>query len=163
MDILFLLKLEQENVLKLTRAFKERVLSSSEGVAGVYAEIKGALKLFFSIDEEFLYQEIGELFPNAHKSIDYGMKLHTEIGVTLAKLDSCIEGSSDNGDLSALSEDLCRAVVQHIEHQQENIIPRMRERIPTQEREDLAEVFSEIKDELVKESPVSRPSGELVI
>ena len=163
MDILFLLKLEQENVLKLSRAFKEQVLGSSEGVAGAYADFKIALNLYFSIDDEFLYQEIGDLFPNAHKSIDYGMKLHTEIGVILAKLDSCISDSRDSASLVELADSLCQAVVQHIGHQQENIIPRMRERIPTQEREDLAEVFSEIKEELLKESPVSRPSGELVI
>ena len=163
MDILFLLKLEQENVLKLSRAFEEQVLGSGDGVAGAYADFKEALHFYFSIDDEFLYQEIGELFPNAYKSIDYGMKIHKEIGFILAKLDSRMSAAGECGDLAELTQSLCQAVAQHIGHQQENIIPRMRERIPTQEREDLAEVFSEIKEELVKGSSVSRVSSELVI
>ncbi|MFK7824018.1 MAG: hemerythrin domain-containing protein [Oligoflexales bacterium] len=163
MDILFLLKFEQENVLKLLEAFKGRALGSGDDVAVAYKNFKDALNMYFSIDEEFLYQEIGELFPNACRSIDYGIKLHREVGIILAKLDSALGSSIESCDLAELVESLCQAVNQHIEHQQEHIIPRMRERIPTQEREDLAEVFSEIKEDLERGSSVSRASDELVI
>lgn len=163
MDILFLLKLEQEKVLKLAQAFEGKVLSADDGVAVAYAELKKALNLYLSIDEEFLYQEIGDLFPSAHKSVDYGMNLHKEIRVILTKLDGLSTGIKESGTFSKLVASLCQIVVQHIEHQQEAIIPRMREMIPTQEREDLAEVFSEIKEELENGSPVSLASGELVI
>ena len=124
--------------------------------------MKNVIYTFFAQDEEFLYQEIGELFPGAHKSIEFGVACHNKVKGVLLELAKSFEGAFEREVVMTLVQQLQQSVNQHIAHQQEIIIPKMREKIPTQEREDLAEVLSEIKEELAR-TPWEERAAESVM
>ena len=149
MDILYLLKIEQEQVLRAVEDYEDCVKLEVEPTRR-FDNVKSLLVDFIELDNEFLYQEIGDLFTNAAKSIAFGASCHSKIMKLLGEIEMNLGNLRDSSEILTLVAELKMIVFQHILYQQESIIPKMREKIPTQEREDLANVFNEIKEELGK-------------
>lgn len=164
MDILFLLKCEQEALLAQTAAFAQELAAHPDSLQASFARLTGKLLQYLALDEEFLYPEVGDLFLHAAKAVLYGKARHAEIRAGLARLETLLKSSQvPAAECVEAFAELEKAVQQHVFYQQEQLIPRMREMIPTQDREDLAEVFTDIKEDFERRRPLASGSGEAVL
>ena len=162
MDILYVIKLEHEQLLRSIEGLSNFVsVRISDDVIKEFERIKLSIDHYLELDKEFLYPEILDLFAGAKKNITFGESCHLRIREALILIyDRIVSAKSVNPLLDEQISDLQEMVRQHITYQQEFIIPKMREMIPTQEREDLSDVFNDIKHDLKHSSSAwSESSG----
>lgn len=165
MDILFLIKAEQDRVLELAEAFLNAAKEGREFLSKNFEDFFHQIHLYMGLDEEFLQPEISELFDSAIKLIALGETTHKQVKKKLQTLKPLVlDGSGGEKKLIIdTAESLNEEVISYIQAQQEQIFPRMREMIPTQEREDLSDIFLDIKEELNKLSDKKLSRSEAII
>ncbi len=133
MDVLQLLKSE----------FRERkadldYLKDPSTKDGVRKSIRKALNTHLAWESGYLLPELSHLASKGDGLLD-------RYEQSLRRLDSLSAGQSD--------VEVAEAFVTHTEIVEEKVLPFMRQKIPTAEREELYHVFADAKQELLASSP----------
>ncbi|MCB9228078.1 MAG: hypothetical protein H6618_00555 [Deltaproteobacteria bacterium] len=159
MDILSLLKAERESLLQILLDTEEQEASGS-ALSILFWPMEEAIRLSIRTERDFLYPEISELLPNAAKLTELGQQQHERIEFLLEMLTGSLQDHQEASCQDAWGR-LKSEILLHIRHQQERIMPEMRALIPTQDREDLAEILQDLRLEWT-ESGLYRPKAQLV-
>jgi len=147
MDVLSLLKRDHDQIQCLLEGFNPS--ASGDDLRSVLTPLKAAMSDLMKIEADYLFPEVGDLFTGADVIVDRAMARQTEISATLLSLKEVLADKNvSNETLMPLVAEISRLIGSHIKDQQDLLIPRIRKLIPTQDREDLAEVFMEAKREL---------------
>jgi hemerythrin superfamily protein len=146
MDLLFLLKLEHDQIRTLLS------LLSSEPSQDVLRERLRALEQISTrlirIEADFLFPEVDNLFAGVDHILSNAMNNQGKISSLLSSINELLSG--DGASSSEFSETLSlllKTIESHVADQQEFLIPRIRKLIPTKDREELGQVFLEVRGE----------------
>ena len=150
MDILFLIKAEHSRLQELVGSLAKGPHNARELRADLGA-LDVALETFIALDRELLYPELSELFSLSGRVIAEGHSHHRQLLELLADSREALRAGPAR--LDSVAAALREAVQSHLLHQQEQVLPRLRELIPTQEREDLGQVYLEMREERTKLGP----------
>lgn len=172
MDILQWMKLDHELMLRTV----ERLGQEGQGGGGagssqvrlqeLVASLAVDLLAHIKAEEEFLVPEIADRFPGSEIYADLCAANHKVLKKQLKSLLSAAD-LADTEALSAAISGLKKAVDQHLEVQESQLMPRLRQHVPTAEREDIgvliADMLSEIRAEgldIAAELKASREAGK---
>ena len=149
MDIIFVLKDAQREIVSMIRSLEQGEHSSSPSVAAIYSTLRSKILAYCKLDEEFLFQEISDLFAGSQKAIRFGQSCHRQLIELLEQLDDDT-GLLANGDFPKIEflGKLKEEVEKHFVYQGDYIFHEMREKIPTHEREILVGIYKDVCDEI---------------
>lgn len=149
MDILFLIKQEQSKLQATLCSMMDQQDSGRVNLEPALADVDQ----YISLDHEFLYPELSGLLSPQHRFVNEGGQKHQVIKTLLANLKQELsEGHEDHKEgfrnAQNLFQSLKREVDQHIAYQQDQILPYLRSAVPTQDREDLGQVYLDLKEDM---------------
>ena len=147
MDVLSLLKRDHDQIACLLGGFK--VKASADDLRSLLTPLRAAMTDLMKIESDYLFPEIGDLFAGANGIVERATGRQAKISETLENLRSVLADKGVTDEIFASpAQALVDVISCHIKDQQDLLIPRIRKLIPTQDREDLAEVFLEAKRDL---------------
>ncbi len=156
MDVLYVIKSDHE-LIKM--GFSR--LEAADGVKSrrlVFDELARVLQVHLSLARDYLYPEINGLFPGSEALIDIGLAQATIIGKKLKALSKLTVGpASEQVGYAKRVIEVRDTVLAHLASEENLVLPRMRDLIRTEDREDLGEVFEDAQAEIRRqlEEPVS--------
>ena len=154
MDILQLIKEEHESIRKKIKVLLGEQYNTD--TKHVFGDLSHDLRLHLKLESEYLYPEVSELFPEGKVLIRLSLSNHDEIIAQIDKLDEIYKNMNISPkNLHDMIEVLGEKVEAHYKLEEENFMPKIRQLINTQDREDLGQVFVDVKDE-IKKSAVKR-------
>ena len=106
-------------------------------------EISREVKINLKLEEEYLYPEISGLFAGSGAVLETCMANHSSIRRALDDMTS--PSHSQDGD--EVLDELRLLLGKHFETEERVLMPKIRQLIPTQEREDLGQVLLDFKEE----------------
>lgn len=112
------------------------------------------LQIHLTLQKDYLYPEISELFPGAQALIDVGLAHGAIIVRKIKALSKLIaapasEQAGPAGFSKRLAE-LSESVMAQIQAEEASLLPRMRDLIRTEEREDLGDVFQDAHADILR-------------
>ncbi len=148
MDVLHFIKADHDAI----RASVER-LAASDGVKARRLrcdEVAQLLTIHLGLEKDFLYPELLDLFANGRALVDVGLANGVIIGKKMKLLTKLVQAPAAEQAASYAKrfQELKDAVLAHLETQEQALLPKLRENMRTEEREDLGEVFLDAKTEL---------------
>jgi hypothetical protein len=157
MDILQWLKLDHEEMLRSVENLGAEVQSAPLGAAKVkthteqlLGELAAELLRHIKAEEEYLLPEIAGRFPGSDLLADLCAANHKVLKKHLKSLlKSAAEGSFEE-TLESVSA-LKKAVELHLEVQESQLMPKLRQHVPTGEREDLGQLVGDLISEIRRE------------
>lgn len=147
MDVLALMKQDHDIVRSRLRAIREAKGVKNRRSAVLVCE--ASLKVQLGLEKDYLYPEITDLYPSS----DHVIKIGLAAGVTIKRhLSQLVKLSAQPQAKQTGFEDklekLQEAVEKHLTEQQDLLMPRMRAAMRTEDREDLGQLFQEVREEL---------------
>lgn len=144
MDILQLIKATNKEILDRLNSVAEAYDTDPQGEflckwANLYSFVHMQLK----IKSEYLYPEVSVISPHLAKKSQ-------QLELSLDQLRGLLESQSQNisvGDKKVDLKLLNQVFVQHFETEESGLIPGMRQKMSTEEREELSQVFQDAVDE----------------
>lgn len=111
-----------------------------------YELLSGGLRLHLKLEGEYLYPELGVLLNGS--SAGFLVRSQQNHKAILKKMVGIEKGlrTSPVADLRDSLGQLATAVRDHLEYEEAVMMPRLREAMPTLDREDLGTVFMDVKD-----------------
>jgi hypothetical protein len=147
MDVLALLKKDHDQIKVLLSSFGSA--SGLDDFRSLIVPLKASVGNLIKMESEFLFPEIDGLFSGSDQLVQ---KLLAKQGVIASAFDEFTKllslGAESAAKIFDLGKRLVILVTSHLLDQQDLIIPRVRKLIPTEDREDLAEVFLDTKRDL---------------
>lgn len=145
MDILHYLKTHHDSIrttcesLLQAKAVKERK-------AQLEALVK-ATEVYLTLERDFLYPEISGLFAAADSLIEAAEANAANVDKMLKSL---VKTASSNAAVfAARLQEFQLALTRHFDQEEQNLMPKMRMHIRTEEREDLGQVFADAEAEVL--------------
>lgn len=149
MDVLHFLKSDHDAI----RTGLDR-LEKSDGVKvrrAVLDELARRVQTHMVLERDYLYPEIAELFAGVEALVSIGLANMTQISRRLKVLVKLVsQPVAQQASYPKKLEELREAVLQHFEHEEQSLLPKLRYLIRTEDREDLGQVFLDVRDELMK-------------
>ncbi len=147
MDILQWLKMDHEAMLRSV----ERLSSGPKGpLAALISELAIDLLGHLKAEEEYLLPELTDRFPGSEIILDL-CSANQKILRKHLKLLIKASTEKDNEALKKAIAELRKAVAQHLELQETQLMPKLRQHVPTGEREDLGllveDMLADVKTE----------------
>jgi hemerythrin superfamily protein len=147
MDVLHVIKSDHDLIKK--------VFSSLETADGVktrrlaFDELTKAVQVHLSLGKDYLYPEINGLFPGSEALVESAMTQGSAISKKLKALQKLTTApASEQTGYGKRVAELKESVLAHLLAEENQVLPKMRDLIPTQDREDLGEVFSDVLVEI---------------
>ncbi|MEY4631742.1 MAG: Hemerythrin cation binding domain [Pseudomonadota bacterium] len=156
MDILQWMKLDHESMLRSVEKLGHDDLasrgagSSQAAIGNLVADLAVDLLAHLKAEEEFLVPEIADRFPGAEVYADLCAANHKVLKKQLKSLLSAAE-SGDAEAITGAVSGLKKAVEQHLDVQETQLMPRLRQHVPTAEREDLGLLIEDMMAEVRSE------------
>jgi len=155
MDVLYFIKAEHESVRSALEGFR-----SAHGVTDrreKFSALKQLLSVHLKLEENYLYPELSGMFAGSELVIDVALAGHSILARNLDAIDKLLHKPLAAQDGIAKKEEaLFELVVKHIDSQEHELMPRIRELIATGAREELGFVLLDAKEELMGSAePVS--------
>ena len=148
MDILHYLKTHHDSIrttcesLWQAKAVKERK-------AQLEALVK-ATEVYLTLERDFLYPEISGLFAAADSLIEAAETNAANVDKGLKSLVKYASGAGfDAAVFATRLQELQLALTMHFDQEEQNLMPKMRMHIRTEEREDLGQVFADAEAEVL--------------
>jgi hypothetical protein len=147
MDVLHFLKAQHEGI----KSAFERV--GSGGVKSKRAGFEALardLSIYVTLEKDYLFPELTGLGAGLDALVSVGQANGATIDRRLKTLAKEIVKPADEQDkLAARLTELQELVVRHFEQEERSLMPKIRDLIRTEEREDLGQVFVEARDDLL--------------
>lgn len=154
MDILFLIKSAHDCILHACETLANSHHADLNEFAPKFEKFRQIVEAHLAIEDEFLIPEISELLGHSGRIVEKQRNSQAEITQSLKTFAAILElDNSKENTADQLRHELAKfigLVNGHIVWQQNEIMPKIRELIPTQEREDLGQVFIEVRDEIAQ-------------
>jgi hypothetical protein len=148
MDILYFLKSNFEELRALI------VSLENPGVADCTEENRAALadgvRLYGQLQREYIYPEVKGLSASLDSLVQAGLARLVEIEALLPG-----QGTSEPSQ-DAVFTQLLSLVKEHLSLEEQNLMPKIRMTMRTEDREDLGQLLVDVKDELVVASKAKR-------
>ena len=152
MDILQWLKLDHEAMLRSVEKLgdgkpDDRVVAANGPIGKLVTELAIDLLGHLKAEEEYLLPELSQRFPGSDLILDLCaanqsvMRKHIK---SLIKASTAQDQEAIEGSVAALR----RAVQQHLEVQELQLMPKLRLHIPTSEREDFGLLMEDMMEDL---------------
>jgi hemerythrin superfamily protein len=127
-------------------------LESADGVKSrrqAFESFSKAVQVHMVLEKDFLYPEISGLFPGSDALVDIALAQSIALAKKLKALSKITlgPGSEQSGYAKRVAE-IKEAVLAHLGSEEAQLLPRMRDLIPTQDREDLGDVFQDALNEI---------------
>lgn len=149
MDVLHFLKSDHDAI----RTGLDR-LDKSDGLKvrrAVLDELARRVQVHMVLERDYLYPEIAELFAGVDALVAIGLANASQISRRMKVLVKLLgQPASEQAGYPKRLDELRESVLQHFEHEEQNLLPKLRYLIRTEDREDLGQVFMDAQDELMK-------------
>lgn len=148
MDVLYFMKSEHESLLGALNRFlaADGTVPKKEALGS----LKSILAVHLKLEETYLYPELAGLFPDSDVVVDVATAEHVVIGKTLDLLAKAMSKPvSEQAGLDKKIDTLAGLVRKHVETQEQSLMPKLRQLIPTVAREELGEVLIDAKEEMM--------------
>lgn len=166
MDVLYIVKEDHEKIKSLTDKVCGALLTSEKPqdidveVKSLFSDLIRETRWHLHMEETYLFPEITNIYPEAEKLIKSCLNNHIRIGKILKELeDKTIKGLKKSPSISAIISNMTtsfkKEITEHFKFEEEMLLPKIRQLIPTQEREDLGQVFHDVKEELEMQATVA--------
>ena len=146
MDLLFLLKLEHDQIRALLLLLSSG--PSQEILRDRLRALEQISTRLIRIEADFLFPEVDNLFVGVANILSNAVNNQDKITSLLSVINELMlsdgEPSHEFSETLAL---LLKTIEAHVADQQEFLIPRIRKLIPTKDREELGQVFLEVRGE----------------
>lgn len=153
MDVLHVIKSDHDLIKK---AFDE--LEAADGAKtrrAAFDELSRVVQVHLAFGKDHLYPEINGLFPGSEALVDIGLAQASVVGKRLKIVSKLIVApASEQGGFAKRVAELKESVLAYLLAEENQVLPRMRDLIPTQDREDLGEVFQEVLTDLRRQLEV---------
>lgn len=162
MDILQWLKMDHEAMLRSVERLGLDRKESKWPLAALVSELAIDLLGHLKAEEEYLLPELTDRFPGSDLLLDL---CSANQKVMRKHLKSLVKASSekDREATDKAIEELRKAVRQHLELQESQLMPKLRQHVPTGEREDLGllveDMLSEVRSEGIDIASELRPTS----
>ena len=130
------------------------VLVDTDGIKlrrALIDELTRDLTVYLALEKDYLYPEIATLFPGAEAAAAMGVANGTAL-TRRAKALKALVGKTAAEQEEAYPKrlrELYDATMKHFEQEEQVLMPKMRAMIRTEDREDLGQVFLEVKSEIL--------------
>jgi hypothetical protein len=148
MDVLYFMKSEHEAVLSALERFvsADSVAQKREAFNG----LKNILSVHLKLEETYLYPELAGLFPGSDVVVDVAIAEHVVVGKHLDSIGKTLSKPvSEHTGLDKKIETFVEMVRKHVGTQEQSLMPKLRQLIPTVAREELGEVLLDAKEEMM--------------
>ena len=137
MDILGIIKSDHRVLLELSEKLNRATSASSR--QKILSELSKRLRILLSIDGDYLYPEAGRLGRPVQAYLQRSASEHEQIEKKLSELEAK-KNKLTRKDCEGLAEYL----EAHLAEKEDILLPKIRQQIPTDEREDLGTVFLDV-------------------
>jgi len=146
-DVLQVIKDDQQKVKDL---FASCATATVKTIQASLSGVERALFQQLHVEQNYLYPELDGFLKRGDVHLDIWAANHRSIERLWKKLTSDLKKNELNEkDLADRWQSVSVAVESHFDSQNEVILPAMRKCIPTSDREELAEVFTDAKEDMV--------------
>lgn len=160
MDVLHIMKADHELIRAKLDAF-----ATADGISvrrKIFPELEREFAVHAAIEDGYLYPEISGLFPGAEVLVDVCLANHAVLTKLLAGVGKLIaKPVSEHAGLPSKISELSLQLKKHIELQEQSLMPRIRQLISTQEREDLGQVLLDMKADAAAGIDISVPKVDV--
>ncbi len=154
MDVLYLIKEDHNKIRSLCNAMMdafERVKAlKEEDYTPALLSLGREVRAHLHLEETYLFPEVLNVFPDAKRLITTCLghqvailKALDDIEVKLLKI-----GAKKLPEAAPGIANFKAAIEQHFSIEEEMLLPKIRQLIPTQDREDLGQVFQDVREEI---------------
>jgi hypothetical protein len=158
MDILSILKAEHDQIR--TELNK---LESSDGVKARRTLIESLardIQVHLTLEKDYLYPEIAGLFPGAETLVDIGQANGSAISRRLKLLvKMAAKPLAEQAGYDKKEAELKDSLLRHFDFEEQNLMPKVRGLIRTEEREDIGQLFLDVRDEVRKGVEAQAPKA----
>lgn len=146
MDVLHFLRSDHE-AIKLAFDCVDRAPQVSE-LTSALKDATSAVGLHLDLEREFLYPEIAGAFNGVDALVSAGLANAAVIEKKVKEVHHLLsDADSAKDDLLAVMADLKRQTLAHFEQEERLLLPKLREFVRTEIREDLGEVLLDVQEE----------------
>ena len=149
MDVLHFIKTDHDAL--------RAALAELQAAAGVklrrqhFDELTKLLNIHLTLQKDYLYPEIAGLFPGAQALVDIGLAHASGITKKSKALGKLIAGpAAEQVGFEKKFVELKDAILTQIQAEEASLLPKMRDLIRTEEREDLGDVFQDAHADLMR-------------
>lgn len=147
MDILQLIKEEHTEINKLFPLLKDDDIT--QDWLDLYRKVSSMLTLHVQLEERYLLPEIEELLPVSTEFSNVARQNNLLMKEILSSIDKALGQKKKPVNkilewVSALDE----VVTKHLLLEEEIVLPKLRRLVSTREREEMGEVWNDLRDEL---------------
>lgn len=148
MDVLQLLKADHESLRSLlAEVDSAKSLATKRDLANRFGD---TLLAHLKAESDYLYPELAGLFGGAQALVTICQANHLILTRAWQQVEKIISKPiALQVGLGKKISELNTALTNHLALQEQSVLPKLREGMPTQEREDLGQVFLDFKDEVV--------------
>jgi hypothetical protein len=115
-----------------------------------FSELKETSLSLIKIEETFLFPEFGSLFSGSDTYLASAKVCHAAIAASLSEMESSLRRNGHGSkEVGGALELLARALMEYIGSQQEVFMPKIRKMVPTGDREELGQVFLDVRQDAV--------------
>jgi hemerythrin len=147
MDVLHFLRSHHE---KIRDQFEQiDITAPISRISSVLGEAVKAVEIHFNLEKDYLYPEISGAFHGVEALVAAGLanaSVAEKKIKTIGKLLS--QGESQSDSLEKSFFDLKSVAYNHFEQEERILLPKMREFVRTEDREDLGQVLMDVQEEL---------------
>jgi hypothetical protein len=147
LDVLHLIKQEHEGIRSLLQELsKEKTVTAQKKVL---QDLLHRAKIHMHVEHEYLYPEVTGLFNEAENFIKNSKENHKTIKKTLTELEKLVNSKpmAAKPAVEKKVSHLMERFQAHFTSGEDVLMPKLRELIPTQDREDLGQVFLDAQEE----------------
>jgi hypothetical protein len=124
-----------------------------------------AVEIHFNLEKEYLYPEISGAFQGIEVLVATGLANASVVEKKIKALGKLMtQAEPESGALQDVFLDLKSASYAHFEQEERLLLPKMREFVRTEDREDLGQVLVDVQEELWNnrsDAPFTVPSDRL--
>ena len=146
MDLLQMIKQDHDDVRNLVSQFSQatKVADRRE----LFGKVKVALQVHTQLEDQYLYPEVEGLFSGSELFVDASMANHRSMKRLMNEIAKSLKlPVAEQDSLPSKIKKLGDIIESHLRLEEDQMMPKVRVLISTQDREDLGEVFQEVREE----------------
>ncbi len=144
MDVLFLMKSEHDLIRGQLQEFESS--KTAKAAKKAFESLEGLVGYYLTLEKDYIYPEIIGLFSGAERLVERGLCRQKEITDRMIELSEVFSKKSAK-TLKSQTKAFSELTREHLEILEERLMPELRSRIDTSDREDLGQVFLDVKQE----------------
>lgn len=147
MDVLAVIKTDHNTIREKLVGFKDAGGAKLRRAA--FDEFSKSMQMNLTLERDYLYPELLGLFGGAEALVDSVTAHSIVVEKKLKSVERVVSKPvAQQVNIGKKIDDLESSIVTYLDAVEEALMPKIRAFIRTEEREDLAEVFSDIKEQL---------------